>query len=137
MLITVTPRDCFDVPAGRYRATCVDAHELYKETPQGPERYLRLVWELAESPDRDVRYLVGKNYPPHLTNRSVLRKDLRTWLGHDVDPGEFNTDTLVGKEATVTVVQIFNENHAQPYCWVSKVDPPFKDPEDGEEILVE
>ena len=129
MLIPVPRKDTYDVEPGRYRAICTEAREIHKMTSKGSQRQLRVIWELETSGDDDLRYLVGKSYEATLTSNSQLRNDLRTWLGHEFKPGQFDTATLKGKAATITVEHIWNEGWAKPYCWVAKVEPPF-DPGD-------
>ena len=46
MIISVEPRDSFDVEPGRYRATCTEVREIEKQTRKGTEKFLRLIWEL-------------------------------------------------------------------------------------------
>ena len=123
MLIPVEPRDSFDVEPGRYRATCTEVREIEKQTRKGTEKFLRLIWELDVPGTDNVRYLVGKNYEPTLAKNSPLRNDLTTWFGHDINARQFDTATLKGKEAVITVQDIENEGHANPYHWVAKVEP--------------
>ena len=123
MLIPVPPEDCYDVDEGRFRATCDDVKEIEKQTPKGNTKFQRITWELhVPSPD-NVRYKVGKNYEPTLAKGSTLRNDLRAWFGHDIKARNFDTDTLKGKEATITVQHIENEGRDKPFCWVAKVEP--------------
>jgi hypothetical protein len=129
MLIPVPPKDSFDVEPGKYSATCIETREIEKQTPKGSEKRLRVVWELNVPGADDVRNLVGKNYEPTLARNSLLRNDLTTWFGRDINARQFDTATLKGKTATVTVQHIENEGRAKPYCWVAKVEPPINDDE--------
>src|ERR1035441_3952370 len=106
MLISVDPRDSFDIEPGRYKATCTEIREIEKQTRKGTQKYLRLTWELDLPGDENVRYLAGKNYEPKLTKDSALRNDLRSWFGHDIKVRKFDTATLKGKEAIITVQDI-------------------------------
>jgi hypothetical protein len=133
MIIQVPPTESYDVPEGRYKAICEDVFEYDKLTDKGPKKFLRVVWRLLDSPTENVRYLVGKNYEPSLAKRGQLRSDLITWFGHDIKPGQFDTQTIKGKEATVTVSHIYNEGHDKPYRWVSEVEPPVNEIQ-GDEI---
>ena len=136
MILSIPPRDSFDVEPGRYRATCIDTKEVVKQTRKGSERQLRLVWELQipldDDNENDVRYLAGKNYEPTLTKNSQLRNDLQSWFGHEFKPSKFDTATLKGKEATITVQHIENEGWPKPYCLVAKVEPPESPDDHGE-----
>jgi hypothetical protein len=123
MLIPVEPIDSFDVEPGRYKATCTEIREIEKQTRKGAQKNLRLVWELDIPGADNVRYLAGKNYEPTLAKDSTLRNDLRSWFGHDIKARNFDTATLKGKEAVITVQDIENEGHANPYHWVAKVEP--------------
>jgi hypothetical protein len=123
MLIPVEPIDSFDVEPGRYRATCTEVREIQKQTRKGTQKNLRIVWELDIPSSENIRYLAGKNYEPTLAKDSVLRNDLRSWFDHDINARQFDTATLKGKEAILTVTDIENEGHANPYHWVARVEP--------------
>jgi hypothetical protein len=123
MLLSVEPRDSFDVEPGRYRATCTDIREIEKQTRKGTQKFLRIIWELDTCGRENVRYLAGKNYEPTLAKDSAFRNDLITWFGHDINARNFDTATLKGKEAIVTVQNIENEGWDHPYHWVAKVEP--------------
>ena len=138
MILSIPPRDSFDVEPGRYRATCIETKELVKPTRKGSERQLRLVWELQvpQEVEDDVRYLAGKNYEPTLTKNSQLRHDLQTWFGHEFKHSKFDTATLKGKDATITVQHIENEGWPKPYCLVAKVEPPESADDNGEARMI-
>ena len=123
MLIPVEPIDSFDVEPGRYKATCIDVRDKDIPTRKGTVKGQRIVWELDIPSSENIRYLAGKNYEPTLVKDSVLRTDLRGWFGHDIKGRQFDTATLKGKEAIITVQDIENEGHANPYHWVSRVEP--------------
>jgi hypothetical protein len=123
MVIPVQPKDSFDVEPGRYHATCTDVREKDIHNRTGTQKGLRIVWELAIPGTENTRHLVGKNYEATLTRNSLLRNDLVSWFGHDINVREFDTATLKGKEAIVTVQHIENEGWAKPYCWVARVEP--------------
>ena len=91
----------------------------------------RIVWEIDVPGNHNVRYLVGKNYEATLAKHSTLRNDLRTWFGQDINAHQFDTATLKGKEAILTVQDIENEGWANPYHHVAKVEPLVD--EDGED----
>jgi hypothetical protein len=109
MLIPVPPKDCFDVEPGRYKAKCVEVRDQDIPTCKGIVKGQRIVWELDIPGAANLRYLVGKNYEPTLAKGSVLRTDLRSWFGHDIKGRQFDTVTLKGKEALITVHDIVNE----------------------------
>lgn len=132
MLISVEPRESYDVEPGRYRAKCIDTREVEKQTRKGTQKYLRIVWELDIPGGENIRYKAGKNYEPTLAKDSTLRHDLRTWFGHDINARQFDTATLKGKEAILTVHDIENEGWAKPYHHVAKVEP-LVDEEDAED----
>jgi hypothetical protein len=123
MLIPVEPIDSFAVEPGRYNATCIDVRDKDIPTRKGTVKGQRIVWEIDVPGTDNVRYLVGKNYEPTLAKNSPLRNDLTTWFGHDINARQFDTATLKGKEAVITVQDIENEGHANPYHWVANVEP--------------
>jgi hypothetical protein len=134
MLLTVPPKESFDVEPGRYRATCTETREVEKQTRNGTEKFLRIIWELQSPGSENIRYLAGKNYKPSLARDSQLRNDLITWFDRDINARQFDTGTLKGKEAIVTVQHIENEGRDKPFCWVSRVEPPMDEAEHTEII---
>jgi hypothetical protein len=123
MLIPVEAQDSYDIEPGRYRAKCIDVRDKDIPTRKGIVKGQRIVWELDIPGTDNVRYLAGKNYEPSLAKDSTLRNDLRSWFGHDIKARQFDTATLKGKEAIITVQDIENEGHDKPYHWVAKVEP--------------
>ena len=123
MLIPVEPRESYDVEPGRYKAKCIDVRDKDIPTRKGTVKGQRIVWELDIPGADNVRYLVGKNYEATLARNSKLRNDLITWFGHDINARQFDTATLKGKEAILTVEDIENEGWAKPYHLVAKVEP--------------
>jgi len=132
MLISVPRTDSFDIDPGRYRAICTEVREIEKQTRKGTEKFLRLVWELAIPGSDNTCYLAGKNYKPTLAKDSILRSDLITWLGRDINARQFDTATLKGKEAIITVQHIENEGRDKPFCWVARIDSPINQDEADE-----
>ncbi len=47
MLLSVEPRDSFDVEPGRYRAVCSDIREIEKQTRKGPQTFLRVIFNVG------------------------------------------------------------------------------------------
>ncbi|MEI6396202.1 MAG: hypothetical protein WCT12_34490 [Verrucomicrobiota bacterium] len=123
MLIPVEQTDTFDVEPGRYRATCTESRVIQKQTRKGSANRLRIIWELNIPGSENIRYLVGKSYEPTLTKDSSLRNDLRSWFGHDINARNFDTSTLKGIKAIITVKDIENEGWDNPYHSVAKIEP--------------
>lgn len=136
MVLSVEPRDSFDVEPGRYKAKCADSREIEKQTRKGLQKFLRIIWELDTGGRENVRYLAGKNYEPTLARDSTLRNDLITWFGHDINARSFDTTTLKGKEAVITVQHIENEGRDKPFCWVSRVEPLITEDEPDDARLI-
>jgi hypothetical protein len=134
MLIPVEARESCDVEPGRYRAKCIDVRDKEIPTRKGPVKGQRIVWEIDVPGNDNVQYLVGKNYEATLAKNSLLRNDLISWFGHDIKVRQFDTATLKGKEAIITVQDIENEGRANPYHWVARVEPLVdEDAEDAED----
>jgi hypothetical protein len=136
MLLSVEPRDSFDVEPGRYRAACTDIREIENQTREGTQKFLRIIWELDTCDTQNVRYLAGKNYEPTLAKDSTLRNDLITWFGHDINARSFDTASLKGKEAIITIQRIENEGRDKPFCWVSRVEPLASEDEPDDARLI-
>ena len=134
MLIPVEARESFDVEPGRYKAKCIDVRDKEIPTGKGPVKGQRIVWEIDVPGNDDVQYLVGNNYEATLAKNSLLRNDLISWFGHDIKVRQFDTATLKGKEAILTVQDIENEGWPKPYHHVARVEPLVdEDAEDAED----
>jgi hypothetical protein len=48
-----------------------------------------------------------------------------SWFGHDINARQFDTATLKGRDATVTIQLIENEGWEKAYRWVAQVEPPI------------
>ena len=92
MILSVEPRDTFDVEPGRYHALCVDVREI-ENNRQRSKKLLRVIWEVKVPGNNNgtVRYLVGKNYEPTLAKDSQLRNDIVDWFGHEINARQFDT----------------------------------------------
>ena len=125
MLLSVEPRDTYDVEPGRYHAVCVDVRETENKRQRG-QKLLRIVWEVKVPGNHTgtVRYLVGKNYKPTLAKDSQLRNDIVDWFGHEINAKQFDTATLKDRPAIVTIRQIENEGWSKPFCHVERSTTP-------------
>jgi hypothetical protein len=127
MIIRTSPIDSYDAPEGFYRAICHDVFEWDDATRKGTNKMLRIVWRLLNTPNDKIRYLVGKTYKRSLAGKGVLRRDLHTWLGHDVNPHDFDLQTIRGTEGRVDVRHKRYPGHGKPFCLVRVKDEPVTD----------
>ncbi len=130
MLIPVPAKESYNVEPGRYRAICTEIREL-----EGTEKSLRIIWDLDIPGSGNVLYRAGKNYEPSLAKNSRLRNALITWFGHDIKVRQFDTATLKGKKAIVTIQHIENEGWDNPYCEVCRIEPVTEVDADDERII--
>lgn len=65
-----------------------------------------------------------------LAKDSQLRNDIVDWFGHDINARQFDTVTLNGRDAIVTVRHIENEGWSKLFRHVERVGPPGNEKED-------
>src|SRR5579864_4604586 len=91
------------------RAVCVDVTPLRKQQSNFGERNVfKLVFEVDKAREDQSRFAVwSHNFTPTLNEKANLRKFLRSWFGRDLtetELAEFDTETLLGKPASLVVV---------------------------------
>lgn len=106
-----TPHD-----EGSFRAVCVDVTPLQKLTTKfGMRDTFKLVFE-TDAPEREdgSRQCVWSfPFSVSLNKKANFRKFLRQWFGRDLtaeEEEEFDTESLIGKPATVVVIHETKEN---------------------------
>lgn len=99
-----TPHD-----EGSFRAVCVDVTPLTKQQGQYGEREVfQLVFE-TDAPargDGSPQAVWSRRFTASLNEKANFRKFLRQWFGRDLTPAEeaeFDTESLIGKPASVVV----------------------------------
>ena len=118
-MIIVPKKMTYDTPEGNHRAVVRDAFEMQ-------DRTLRIVFQILSLPHKFLIYLAGKNYPP---GKQALADDLFEWLGIEKmqtmlnADGSLDIDKLKGLHADIHIVHIHNDDHEQPYAFVSKIKP--------------
>lgn len=123
MLIQIPSSDIYEVPEGTFQAVCTDAHEVVIRACNPPRQMLSVTWELPDVTAKGIPCRIRKKYHPFLNKTSVLRRDLRSWFGQDLAEGVFNSDSLIGKPATVTVKHWRKEGVEKVIRHVLKVEP--------------
>lgn len=128
MLIHIPARETYVVESGTYCATCSDVKLFDKPTRNGTKKQLRIIWDVHVPGNVDnILYRAGKNYEPSLDRNSLLHADLTSWLGREITGYKFDTESLKGMKAKITIEAIENERWDKPYCHVAKVEPPESD----------
>jgi hypothetical protein len=97
------------------RAVCVDVTPLEKQVSQFGERdVFKLVFEVEEEREDGSRFCVwSRPYTPSLNEKANFRKDLRKWMGRDLNSQElndFDTESLIGKPAFLVVTHTEADN---------------------------
>lgn len=110
-------------PEGVHPAVCVDVVDKGMVTgAYGTKHKLRIVWEIAELMDDGRPFTVGKTYTASLHEKSVLRKDLKSWRGREFTPEElrgFDTEKVVGAPCQLVVQH--EEKNGETYANVTAV----------------
>ena len=91
------------------QAVCVDVTPLKKtQSTYGERDTFRLVFETAELRQDGKPYLLfSRNFTPSIHEKAALRQFLKQWFGRDLtkaEQDEFDTESLVGRPARVSVV---------------------------------
>lgn len=104
------------VPAGTHVARCYQIIHIgtVPDTYQGQERLVdkvRLVFELpletADFGKGQQPFSIGRDFTLSMHEKSGLRAFIQSWLGEslsDSDAAKFNVETMIGKEAMVSVM---------------------------------
>ncbi len=97
------------------RAVCVDVTPLQTQHSQfGDREVFRLVFEVDEKREDGKPYCVwSRPYTPSLNEKANFRKDLRKWMGRDLNAQElreFDTESLLGKPAFIVVTHTEADN---------------------------
>jgi hypothetical protein len=124
MLINVTPKGLYEVPEGTFQAVCVEAEETQNKSVNPPAKTLRIVWELPDLQVDSFPRRASKTYKASLAEGSVLRRDLESWFGGDLSSGMFDTKTLVGKSALITIQHTRTPGYQSAARRVMRVQPP-------------
>jgi hypothetical protein len=91
------------------QAVCVDVTPLKKtQSSYGERETFRLVFETAELRQNGSPFLLFiRTFTPSLHEKAALRAFLKQWMGRDLttaEQNEFDTDSLIGRPARVSVV---------------------------------
>ena len=90
-------------------AVCVDVTTPKKvDTAYGPKEKFSIVFETEALREDGTRFAVwATGFTPSLHEKASLRKFLKSWFGRDLtaaEQEEFDTETLIGRPAQVTIV---------------------------------
>lgn len=117
----------FDLPEGVFPGVLVAIKPLAKQTKQGPQNWIRLVFELKVPGFDGQISCAGRNYLLDLHPGSDLRNFLDGWLGDDYFAGlsnqEFDFDTLLHKEGNVCLSHSPSEMYSKPRVRIDWVRP--------------
>jgi len=110
MAIYVTKKTYTPATEGLRQAACVDVKDLGRVDGQfGPKEMVELTFELDETRDDGLHFIVKKRYTRSLHEKSSLYKDLRGWRGVPLTAEEsrqFDLDLLVNKPCQVLITHV-------------------------------
>jgi hypothetical protein len=93
-----------NAPEGQHQAVLIDVVDLgIVETKFGEKHQVKLVFETATKMEDGKPYLTSKRYTASLNEKSVLFKDLKSWVGKELTGSKFTLDSLVGRTALLIV----------------------------------
>ncbi len=115
----------FDVPEGEFRGTLKQIRPKEKQTKRGPQKWIRLVFELSIPNQINQVPCAGRNFLLDLNPGSDLRNFLEVWLGDDffdrLSNQEFDFATLLNKEGIVCLSHWFKEVYNKPHVHIDCV----------------
>ena len=108
------------------QAVCVDVTPLRTTRSSFGEREtLRMVFESRELRQDGKPFLVfSRNFTPSIHEKAALRQFLKQWFGRDLttaEQNEFDTETLIGRPARVSVVH--NDYDGKTYANIGLIRP--------------
>ena len=122
------------VPAGTYVATCYRFIDRGTQTKNfmGQEKRrheIMLSFELDELMTDGRPYTINKIYSWSMHPMYSLRKDLETWRGKPFahsDFSAFNTRSLLGLPATITITHDLSKDGERTFARLSSIGKPMK-----------
>jgi hypothetical protein len=122
-------KDFQPAPAGMHQAVCVDVVDLgiLDVTWQGQtkrQHKVNLAWQINKMRDDGKPFLVFKRYTLSLHEKSGLRKDLESWLGHKFGPDEeagFDVECVIGLNCLLNITH--KTTAEKTYANVVSVNP--------------
>jgi hypothetical protein len=128
IVLKVPAPKIFDLPEGVYPGVLANIKSLTKQTKQGPQNWIRLVFELQVPGFNGQIPCAGRNFLLELNAGSDLRNFLEGWLGDgyfaDRSNSDFDFDTLLHKPGNVCLSHWQSETYNKPHVridWVHAV----------------
>jgi hypothetical protein len=123
-------------PEGTHLSRCIRIIDLGTQTEEfeGNEKRVKKVqlsFELigqtftlneGEEDEREVPFVVHKEYTASIGAKANLGKDIAAWLGKKIDPSdEFEIDQLLGKECQVQVITAATKKDGKEYSKINAI----------------
>ncbi len=117
----------FDLPEGVFPGVLASIRPQTKQTKNGSQDWIRLVFELKVTGYNGQIPCAGRNFLLDLHPGSDLRNFLDGWLGDeflaDQSNQEFDFDVLLNKEGNVFLSHWQNEKYSKPHVRIDSVQP--------------
>jgi len=117
----------FDLPTGNYRAVLMRTKTSIKQTRRGPQKWVRLLFEVQIPSVRNYIPCAGRNFLLDLNPGSDLRNFLEVWLGADffrkLSNQDFDLETLIGKEGDICLSHILSDEYDKPLVVIDNIFP--------------
>lgn len=109
------------------QTVCVDVTQLKKvETAYGPKETFKIVFETKLLREDGTPFCVwSRGFTPSLHEKAALSQFLRKWFGRALtaaEENEFDTESLIGKTAEITVVHEEGRN-GETYANIALIRP--------------
>jgi len=123
-------KNTYDLPEGGYRSILKDAFIVRQSEYGKGEDVLRLVFQITSLEHPRYNYLAGKNYK--MSDPGKIGNDLDAWIGDELlkllnEKGGITIEaieTLIGSEADIEIVLIYNDDHETAFRHIVRILPP-------------
>ena len=116
MILQNNGKDYESIPLGLHRAVCVNFFDLgFQPGYQGkpPKHECVILWEIDARKSDGKPFTITKRYTASLYKKATLGKHLASWRTRPFTEEEengFNTDTLIGVNCQLNIVEIKKDN---------------------------
>jgi hypothetical protein len=126
--IDIPKETTFDLPEGNYAARIENVKEFPKQTGQGMEMWVRILFCVTIPGMSHLNTLAGRNFKRNLNPGSDLRNFLAGLLGGrfflNGSGQKFDLETIIGKECEVKLEHFCGKNYDKPLVVVAGVYRP-------------
>ena len=126
--IEIPKETTFHLPEGNFAARIDNARVFPKQSADGMEDWLRILWEVKVPGMDHLNTLAGRNFKLNLNPGSDLRNFLGCLLGPQFflnsSGQKFDLESLIGRECEVRLEHFCGRDYDRPLVVVAAMYPP-------------